>query len=97
MDVVQPDKMSVAVHTGELSMPRSVAEAKAAAMGCQCTAGVSRKTDIVVVGEQDLSLVGPDGMSTKQRKAFELRAAGSSIQILDEAQFVALLGRHAVS
>lgn len=85
------------VFTGELTMPRGVAEAKAAAMGCQCTAGVSRKTDIVVVGEQDLSLVGPDGMSAKQRKAVELRAAGSSIQILNEAQFLALLGRHAVS
>ena len=46
------------VFTGELSIPRGVAEAKAAALGCQSSSSVSRKTGILVVGEQDLSLVG---------------------------------------
>lgn len=82
------------VFTGELSIPRGVAEAKAAAIGCQSTSSVSRKTGIVVVGDQDLSLVGADGMSTKQRKAAELNAAGAQIQIMDGEQFAAFLLQH---
>lgn len=82
------------VFTGELSMPRGAAEAKAAAIGCRSTSSVSRKTGIVVVGEQDLSLVGSDGMSTKQRKATELNAAGARIRIMDAAAFVAFLRQH---
>ena len=82
------------VFTGELSIPRGVAEAKAAALGCHCTSSVSSKTGIVVVGEQDLSLVGPDGMSTKQRKARELNLAGARIKVLDAAGFKALLRQH---
>lgn len=82
------------VFTGELSMPRGVAEAKAAALGLQSCSSVSKKTNIVVVGEQDLSLVGPDGMSTKQRKAAQLNAAGAKIRVMDGAQFEALLRQH---
>ncbi|MDM0110076.1 exonuclease domain-containing protein [Variovorax sp. J22R24] len=82
------------VFTGELAMPRGVAEAKAASLGCRCTSGVSKKTDFVVVGDQDLSLVGPDGMSTKQRKAAQLQAAGAPIKILDAAEFEALLRQY---
>lgn len=75
-------------------MPRGVAEAKAAALGCRITSSVSGKTGIVVVGDQDLSLVGHDGMSTKQRKAAELNAAGAGILVLDSDAFNALLGAH---
>lgn len=82
------------VFTGELSIPRGVAEAKAAALGCQCTSSVSSKTGIVVVGEQDLSLVGPDGMSTTQRKVRELNLAGARIKVLDAVGFNALLRQH---
>lgn len=84
------------VFTGELSLPRGVAEAKAAALGCQCSSSVSKKTSIVVVGEQDLSLVGADDTSTKQRKAAQLKlnAAGAHIRIMDGAQFEALLRQH---
>lgn len=82
------------VFTGELSMPRGVAEAKAAALGLRSCSSVSKKTNIVVVGEQDLSLVGADGMSTKQRKAAQLNAAGANIRVMDGAQFEALLRHH---
>ena len=82
------------VFTGELSIPRGVAEAKAAALGCKSSSSVSRRTAILVVGEQDLSLVGSDGMSTKQRKAVELNAAGAGICILDGDAFAALLRQH---
>ncbi|KPU99591.1 hypothetical protein APR50_28750 [Variovorax paradoxus] len=82
------------VFTGELSVPRGVAEAKAASLGCQCTSSVSKKTDFVVVGDQDLSLVGEDGMSTKQRKAMQLKEAGAQIKIMDATEFEAFLRRH---
>ncbi len=82
------------VFTGELSVPRGTAEAKAAALGCQCCSSVSRKTNIVIVGDQDASLVGADGMSTKQRKAIQLNAEGAHIRVLDEAAFAALLQQH---
>ena len=82
------------VFTGELSMPRGVAEAKAAALGCRITSSVSGKTGILVVGDQDLSLVGHDGLSTKQRKAAELNAAGADILVLDSNAFNALLRAH---
>ncbi|SFM91673.1 exonuclease domain-containing protein [Variovorax sp. OV329] len=82
------------VFTGELSVPRGVAEARAASLGCQCTSSVSKKTDFVVVGDQDLSLVGEDGMSTKQRKAMQLKEAGAQIKIMDATEFEAFLRRH---
>jgi DNA polymerase-3 subunit epsilon len=82
------------VFTGELSIPRGAAEAQAAALGCQCSSGVSRKTNILVVGEQDLSVVGKDGLSSKQRKAAALNAAGAGIRILDGDEFIALLRQH---
>jgi DNA polymerase-3 subunit epsilon len=82
------------VFTGELAIPRGAAEAQAAALGCQCSSSVSRKTNILVVGEQDLSLVGNDGLSTKQRKAAALNATGASIRILDGDEFIALLRQH---
>ncbi len=50
------------VFTGELSIPRGAAEAQAAALGFQCGTSMSSKTGILVVGEQDLSLVGHDGI-----------------------------------
>ncbi|RZL87900.1 MAG: hypothetical protein EOP82_24775 [Variovorax sp.] len=97
---IRPEKVAAPVpivFTGELSIPRGVAEAKAASLGCQSTASVSKKTDVVVVGDQDLSLVGADGMSTKQRKAVQLKAAGAQITIMNAAEFDALLRQHGLS
>lgn len=48
-------------------------------------------TDYVVEGVQDLSIVGADGFSSKQRKARELIAKGSSLTLLTEKQLEELL------
>ena len=52
---------------------------------------VSRKTDYLIVGMQDKALVGDDGMSSKEEKAYALNAEGkASIRIIDEAEFLRL-------
>lgn len=84
----------VITFTGELTMPRSVAAGRAADIGCTPANGVTKKTTILVVGEQDLTLVRSDGKSTKQVKAEELIAKGQEIRILGENSFDELLKQH---
>lgn len=66
-------------------------------IGGEPTDGVSRKTDILVVGQQDFRVVGDSGMSSKQRKAMDLLAKGQDIEILSEADFLAYAGDFATT
>lgn len=50
--------------------------------------GVTKKTDILVVGQQDYRVVGDSGMSSKQRKAYALLKKGQGIEILSENDFL---------
>ena len=52
---------------------------------------VSKKTDYLVVGEQDKIIVGCDGMSDKEEKAAALNAKGASIAVISEQEFLKLL------
>ena len=80
------------VFTGELSIPRSEAMQIAVDAGATLRSSVSSKTDILVVGKQDLSVVGSDGTSTKQEKALEINTSGKgSIKIVDEAEFISMV------
>lgn len=80
------------VFTGTLSISRSEAAQLAANVGAVVKGGVSGKTDYLVVGEQDISLVGDDGMSTKEEKAYALNQSGkANITILCESEFLALI------
>ena len=47
--------------TGQLSMSRREAAASAAAAGCDVTDGVTKKTTLLVVGDQDARKIGNDG------------------------------------
>lgn len=49
---------------------------------------VSKKTDYLVVGQQDLSIVGDDGLSNKQERANELINNGNQINIINELEFL---------
>ena len=49
---------------------------------------VTKKTDVLVVGQQDYRVVGDSGMSNKQKKAVDLLAKGQDIEILSEAEFL---------
>jgi DNA polymerase III subunit epsilon len=79
------------VFTGALSLPRSEIAAIAAAHGCNVAPGVTKKTTILVVGEQDLSKLAGYDKSSKQRKAEELVAMGHSIRIMGEQGFIAAM------
>lgn len=87
---------SVAFTGTLVSMPRADAFDAIAAAGASAAKSVSGKTDYLVVGSINLAVVGPDGMSTKHRKAFELQQAGHPIQIIDEDDFHCLLANEPV-
>ncbi len=79
--------------TGELvSLSRSEARAAAAALGATVTAGPTRKSDVIVVGGFDPATLRTGAtVSTKLQKALDLRAAGQQIEIISEADLLALL------
>lgn len=49
---------------------------------------VTKKTEVLVVGQQDYRVVGDSGMSNKQNKAFQLLEKGQDIEILSESEFL---------
>lgn len=80
------------VFTGELSIPRSDAMQMAVNAGALLRTSISRKTDYLVVGKQDISIVGVDGMSGKEEQAHELNESGKGfVQIINESDFLSLV------
>ena len=77
----------VVVFTGALDIPWHQAADMAAEIGCQVTPGVTKKTTILVVGDQDVTRLAGHAKSSKHRKAEELILKGQSIQILRETGF----------
>lgn len=49
---------------------------------------VTRRTQVLVVGQQDYREVGESGLSNKQKKAMDLLDKGQEIEILSEAEFL---------
>ena len=81
------------VFTGELNvMDRRVAMQAAVNVGAILKSGVSTKTDILVVGNQDKRIVGDDGLSSKEEKAYKLIEEGYNIKVINEDEFIRLLG-----
>lgn len=77
------------VFTGELkSLDRKEAMQKVVNVGGIVKSSVSSKTDYLVVGTQDPSIVGKKGMSTKEQKAYQLKEKGYHIKILTEDDFL---------
>lgn len=79
------------VFTGSLKMSRHVAKKRAADLGCQPASTVTRKTTMLVVGTQDLTLLAGHNKSSKHRRAEELIKKGHGIRILSEDDFNAFL------
>lgn len=80
------------VFTGELSISRLKVAQMAVDMGASVRTSVSSKTDYLIVGKQDVALVGDDGMSSKEEKAHDLNALGkASIKIISEDEFISLV------
>ena len=81
----------VLVFTGALELPRSEAANLAASVGCEVSVGVTKKTTILVVGDQDVTKLGGHVKSSKHRKAEQLIVNGHKIRILRESDFKMLV------
>lgn len=80
------------VFTGELeTMPRKEAMQKVVNLGAILKSSVSSKTNYLIVGIQDKTLVGADGMSSKEEKAYKLIDQGYGINILNGTDFLKLI------
>lgn len=82
----------VVVITGTLSQPRASVADLIAAAGGEVDPGVTRRTTMLVVGEQDLALLAGRTKSGKHLKAEKLLSEGQPIRILAEPDLLALLG-----
>ena len=77
----------VLVFTGALEMRRKEAADLAASVGCRVTTAVSKKTTMLVVGDQDIIKLAGHTKSSKHRKAEALIEKGIPIRILRESDF----------
>ena len=81
----------VIVFTGALMIPRREAADLAASVGCEVEPSVTKKTTLVVVGDQDLRRLGGHQGSAKHRKAESLIESGQQIRILGETDFIRMV------
>lgn len=80
------------VITGDFTtLTRTALMQKITDVGGIVKSGVSSKTDFLIVGVQNPSVVGEDGLSTKERKAKELIEKGRNITILSEQELSELI------
>lgn len=80
------------VFTGKMeSMKREEARAAVVKIGGNTPERLTQETDLLVVGVQDLRVVGEKGLSGKMKTAEKYRAAGRPIEIIDEADFLEML------
>lgn len=75
----------VVVITGQLALPRREMAALIAATGADVDTSVTKRTTILVVGDQDISRLGNGEKSGKHRRAEELMTAGQPIRIVGES------------
>ncbi|WP_334172477.1 exonuclease domain-containing protein [Sinomonas sp.] len=85
------------VFTGVLGMSRAEAKSRAAARGAQPASSVTRATTLLVVGDgfvaSDLRAGrGTGRVTSKARRALELRSAGYRVEVLSEGEFLQMLG-----
>ncbi len=76
--------------TGRLSMSRDKAASQASVAGADVDDNVTKRTTILVVGDQDLRATKGQEKSTKHRKTEELIAKGRSIKIVGESDFMVM-------
>ena len=81
----------VAVFTGALTLARREAADLAAASGCDVGSSVTKKTTLLIVGDQDIRRLAGHEKSTKHRKAESLIENGQKIRILGESDFIRVI------
>lgn len=92
-DGVPTGKLSghVAVFTGSLTISREEAASLAASAGMNVRTTVTAKTTLLIVGDQDLSVLAGHQKSSKHRKAEQCISEGQAIRIMAQAEFLALV------
>jgi len=86
---------NVVVFTGALSIPRREAADIASRAGCKVGTSVTKKTTILIVGDQDISKLAGKAKSSSHLKAEALNSQGCSIRILRESDFQSILSQAA--
>lgn len=81
----------IIVFTGALEMSRADAANLASAVGCKVDQGITKKTTLLVVGDQDITKLAGKEKSSKHLKAEQLIANGYPIRIIQESDFKALI------
>lgn len=81
----------VLVFTGALEIPRSEAADLAAHIGCTVDSSVTKKTTLLVVGDQDVTKLAGKDKSLKHLKTEQLIANGFNIRIIKESDFKQLV------
>jgi DNA polymerase-3 subunit epsilon len=79
------------VFTGALQMSRGEAANEAALAGCDVADSVTKKTTILVVGDQDLRYTRGQEKSTKHRKSEAMITKGVPIRIVGESDFLLMV------
>ncbi|MGM5028235.1 BRCT domain-containing protein [Tardiphaga sp. 215_C5_N2_1] len=79
------------VFTGALQIARQQAASAAASAGCDVADSVTKKTTILVVGDQDLRLTKGQEKRSKHRKAESMIANGATIRIVGETDFMLMV------
>jgi len=83
----------VMVFTGALEIPRREAADLAASIGNTVASGVTKKTTLLVVGDQDITKLSGKSKSSKHLKAEDLVAKGHTIRIIKESDFKELVNQ----
>jgi DNA polymerase III subunit epsilon len=83
----------VIVFTGALTIAREAAAEAAAMAGCRVDDGVTKRTTLLVVGNQDLDCLRGHEKSSKHLKAEKLITQGQRLRILSESEFLSLIRR----
>lgn len=81
------------VFTGSLKIPRREATSLASILGFNTISYVTKKTNILVVGDQDISRLAGHKKSSKHRKAESLILKKCDIRIIKESDFFAMLDK----
>ncbi len=76
------------VFTGSLQVARREAADMAHIAGAAVEAGVTKKTTLLVVGDQDIAKLNGASKSNKHRKAEQLIEGGQALRILGETDFL---------
>ncbi|MBD5379583.1 MAG: hypothetical protein HDR74_06815 [Bacteroides sp.] len=79
------------VFTGKMDLPRADARRAVVAVGGLAPENVTKDLDYLVVGTQDLRVVGESGLSGKMKKAASFNEKGAEIEVITEQDFMEML------